>query len=296
MKSHQFLVGAMLFLSLGCTTQSNHSLTKITADYQKYGLSKTVKSVKVLSYSVIEKFGDYEKGELLDNENYILYFDESGNLSESSSFSKTGKLTFKTVYKYRDGISIGSINYSSNGEISTEIQTEYDGDILLSRTIIDPDAHELKKYGIDNPTNQKFDFSNDGKRITGFVRTDDGVKKEQYIYKWNGNTVDITSHDLNGTPTGHHRTEEYDDLNRQIKLIYENGITCEVKYNDKGLPVYLKNAHITKGTVIFDPYNKTEKISHLTYKYDKKGNWIERVEYDGEIKKPISISEQTIKY
>ena len=108
-----------------------------------------------------------------------------------------------------------------------EIQTEYDGDILLSRTIIDPNAHELKKYGIDHPINQKFDFSNDGKRITGFVRTDDGVKKEQYIYKWNGNTVEITSHDLNGTSTGHHRIEEYDDLNRQIKLIYENG-NCSV--------------------------------------------------------------------
>ena len=296
MKSHQFLVGAMLFLSLGCTTQSNHSLTKITADYQKYGLCKTVKSVKVLSYSVIEKFGDYEKGELLDTDNYILNFNESGNLSESSSFSKTGKLTFKTEYKYRDGLSIGSIHYSSNGEISTEIQTEYDGDILLSKTIIDPGAHELKKYGIDHPINQKFDFSNDGKRITGFVRTDDGVKKEQFIYKWNGNTVEITSHDLNGTSTGHHRIEEYDDLNRQIKLIYENGITCEVKYNDKGLPVYLKNAHITTGTVIFDPYNKTEKISHLKYKYDKKGNWIERIEYEGEMKKPISISEQTIQY
>lgn len=188
--------------------------------------------------------------------------------------------------------------YSSSNELGTEKTYEYDGSFMVSRIDYNPDAKDLSKYGISRPVYMKFEYTNDNEHVTGFTRYDDNVKTAVYKYTWTDNVVNIIAYDASGTTkTGHHRIEEYDFYDRIIKMEYrDTGITCEVKYNDKGLPIYLKNAHLSNATVVFDPYNKAEKTLYYSYTYDKKGNWVERIEYEGPIKKPTAIAIQTIEY
>ena len=52
-------------------------------------------------------------------------------------------------------------------------------------------------------------------------------------------------------------------------------------------------AYVREGRITFF---RREIFSMYSYTYDKKGNWIERIEYEGVIKKPTAISTQTIEY
>ena len=69
----------------------------------------------------------------------------------------------------------------------------------------------------------------------------------------------------------------------------------EVNWNEKVLPSYLKNAELYNNSFIsYD--NGNESILYIEYEYDKKGNWIKQIIYEGEVKEPVTISERTIVY
>ena len=69
-----------------------------------------------------------------------------------------------------------------------------------------------------------------------------------------------------------------------------------VEWNDKKLPIFLKNAHLSNNTIISLYSTGEENTYYVEYEYDKKGNWIKQVVYEGEIKTPLTISERVIQY
>ena len=295
----RYLWGTILIVLTLCGC-SNNDANNESSSFVKYGISNGVKSVKVLSYKAVEDFENIDKGDILNQGNYTMKFDNSGNCIEIANYSAKGELSSKTLYEYASDTQmlIKEKYYSSSNELGTEKTYEYDGSFLSSRIDYDPDAKDLIKYVISSHIYMKFEYTNDTKHITGFTRYDDEKKSAVFKYVWTDNVAQIVAYDASGTTkTGHYRIEEYDSYDRIIKMVYgDTGTTCEVEYNEKGLPIYLKNAHMSNTTVVFDPYNKTEKTLYYTYTYDKKGNWIERIEYEGVIKKPTAISTQTIEY
>lgn len=279
------------FVIIGCTTNTSQGSKEcektdtVTNDCAKFGLSQNVQSVKVLTYKAKENFDKFEKGELEEKGHYCAVFDKNGCLSEISSFYSTGKQISKTRYEYKDDKRYKEMFYYEGKLSSTKIY-EYDGKHMRSKSDVDNDQ--------DNET-MKFEYIYNGEDMTEFVRYENDVKKAIFKCKVIDNQTEIIEYDLNGKPAGHHRIEEYDECGRLTKMTYE-GITCEAKYNEKGLPIYLKNFDIRNdGTVNMSLYLKNE-IHTYEYEYDEKGNWIKRVKYEGEKIRPISISEQMIVY
>ena len=296
-KSHIKLF-TMLCVIIGCTTNTNGSSNghretiskentenkdSATNDCAKLGMSQNVQSIKVSIYEAKENFDKIEKGELKEEGHYYIVFDENGCLSESSSFYSSGKHISKKRYEYKDN-KLYKETFYFRGKLSNTTTYEYDGKHLRSKLEVDND---------DNKT-MRFEHINNGEHITEFVRYENDVKKAVFKCKVIGNQTEIIAYNLNGQPSGHHRIEEYDERGRQTKLIWE-GNPCEVKYNEQGLPIYLKNAYVSGGFVYFSPFKKDD-IRTFEYEYDEKGNWIKRIEYEGEKISPISISEQIITY
>ena len=284
---------------IGCTTNTNSSskeceeiiqkensekIDTATNDCAKLGMSRNVQSIKVFIYEAKENFDKFEKGELKEKGHYYIVFDKNGCLSESSSFYSTGEHFSKKRYEYKDNKLYKEMFYF-DGKLSSTTTYEYDGKHLRSKLEVDND---------DDNNTMRFEHINNGEYITEFVRYENDVKKAIFKCKVIGNQTEITAYNINGKPSGHHRIEEHDECGRQTKLIWE-GNPCEAKYNEKGLPIYLKNAYISNGIVYFSPFRKDD-IRTFEYEYDEKGNWIKRVEYEGEKIRPISISEQTIVY
>ena len=296
--SSKLFITLIFSVVVGCTTntKNNSSKDKETIskennekkndamnDCAKFGMSQNVQSIKVFIYEAIEKFDKIEKGKLKEDGHYYFVFDENGNLSESSSFYSSGKQMSKKRYEYKDN-RLYKETFYFDGKLCTTTTYEYDG------------KHLRSKLEVDNKKNKtmRFEYINNGEYITEFARYENDEKKQIFKCQTIGNQTAITAYDLDGNPTGHHRIEEYDEYGRETKLIWEDN-PCEAKYNEKGLPIYLKNAYTSEGIVYFSPF-KTNDIRTFEYEYDEKGNWTKRIEFEGERIKPISISEQTIVY
>lgn len=278
---------------LGCAPKTDNKskesenieeIKKATNDCVKYGMKQNIHSIKVFVYEAKEKFDKIEKGELEKKGHYYIVFDENGFLSEASSFYSSGEQISKTRYEYKDN-KLHKETFYFGGKLSNTTSYEYDG------------KHLRYKLEVDNDNNNKtmrFEHINNGEYVTEYIRYENNVKKAIFKCEVIGNQTEICAYDLNGKPTGHHRIEEYDEFGRMTKMIWE-GTLCEAKYNEQGLPIYLKNAYVSNGIVYFNPF-RNDEIRSFEYEYDEKGNWIKRIEYEGEKIKPISISEQIIAY
>lgn len=285
--------GFVLFGLLGCTSKTDNKsidsekikeIQKATNDCAKYGMKQNIHSIKVFIYEAKEKFDKIEKGDLEIDGHYYIVFDENGFLSELSSFYSSGEQISKTRYEYKDN-KLHKETFYFDSKLSKTTYYEYDGKHLSSKSEVD--------HSNDNQT-MKFENINNGEYVTEFIRYENNVKKAIFKCKAIDNQTEIRSYNINGEPTGHHRIEEYDEFGRMTKMIYE-GTLCEAKYNEHGLPIYLKNAYLSNGIVYFNPF-KNNEIRSFEYEYDENENWIKRIEYEGEKIKPISISEQIITY
>lgn len=76
----------------------------------------------------------------------------------------------------------------------------------------------------------------------------------------------------------------------------EHGYKGEIRYNEKNLPVYVKGGdfYYNTGVVLVSMYENN--VYYIEYEYDEKGNWIKQIVYEGEMKKPYTISDRTIVY
>ena len=69
---------------------------------------------------------------------------------------------------------------------------------------------------------------------------------------------------------------EYDGKNNYLLRAKNNDDSENIKLLDKNLNVL--------------------EQENIKYEYDKKGNWIKQIIYEGEVKEPVTISERTIVY
>ena len=95
-------------------------------DLTEKNLKGKVKSIKETTYEAVEKFGQIEKGDVLNN--YFNIYNEKGNKIEDNSYDSDGRLLgYKTTYKYDEkGNNIEKNNYDSNGRLDSKYTYEYD--------------------------------------------------------------------------------------------------------------------------------------------------------------------------
>ena len=95
----RYLWGTILIVLTLCGC-SNNDANNESSSFVKYGISNGVKSVKVLSYKAVEDFENIDKGDILNQGNYTMKFDNSGNCIEIANYSAKGELSSKTLYEY----------------------------------------------------------------------------------------------------------------------------------------------------------------------------------------------------
>lgn len=259
-------------------------------DYELYGLNDIVKSVKVLTYKADNKFGDVVKGDLKFIGNYVVEFNDVGNIQTISDFDNEGDLLWVSKYKYNDRnhmIEHSSYNSEFKLDYSNTFDYVYDGDKIVSV------AQNSLYDGIN--TSYIYESVYDGNTIVEentFINGD-FVSKTKYL-KYDDSVKEWILYDKDGVEES--RGYEYYNESGRVISSRNGEHSLEVKWNDKNLPIYIRNAQLYNNTLINSLVDGEECLYYVEYEYDAMGNWIRQVVYEGELKIPVSISEREITY
>ena len=298
------LITLTAFLLIGCNDN------KRTYHYEEYGLNHPVKSVKVTSYEAESKFGEIIKGDLTRDGHYVATFNSVGNLESVSTFDDNGDLN--NVKKY---------TYDNNNNVIAIHEFDKDGDLLeVEKNKYDEDNNVVELSIFANNGDLKFIYISEyskGKQVSYTTSSDWFEEDDTHTtYKWDGkhiieedsfrngelyskrkfthtskNCLDWIVYDANGAEVSRgHRV-----LDNRGRIVEQND--SKVEFNDKNLPVYLKNVFtLNNPDLIWYFHDNDERELYIRYEYDKKGNWVKRVIYEGGIMRPSVISERTIIY
>ena len=276
-------VVGVLFAGLLCGCNKNRK----PFDYELYGLNTPVKSVKVTTYKAVCKFGDITKSDIAGWENYLALFNESGNLESISFFDDQGDCYSVEKRRYNnDNVLIETSLFDDEGNLKSQISDEYNGSRMITSTwrILYLDTAEIivsrYKYEhgrlveINNMSNgellNKTIYSRyDKECIEGVIYNKDGQEDVKFI--------------------------EYFNDNGQIIKRNAGEYCLEVEWNELNLPIKLKGATLHNNTIVAY-YTDKENVFDVEYEYDERGNWIRQIVYEGEMKRPKSISEREIIY
>lgn len=283
MKSANFCVFVINFMILlsSCTN-------KQTYDYEYYGLNCPVKSVKVTTYEAESKFGEIVKGDLEWNGHYLAIFNDVGNLESISNYDDDGDLTRVEKYKYNEDNKVTVVAYYNNdGDLDSQLMCTYNNDHIESCT--------FKSYWNDKETITEHKYKWNGEQHIETMVFENGELSTVSKYtKDSKNCVKWITYDKDGKEIS--RGDETYNEYGQLVSRNEGELHITIKWNDKKLPILLKNAFLRNNTNISWYTTEEENIYHVEYEYDKKGNWIKQVVYEGEIKTPLTISERVIQY
>ena len=281
MKIHLF---SILVIALSLTSCNNNS--DKTFEYELYGLNSPVKSINVTTYEAEFKFGEITKGDLEYDGHYLAEFNDVGNITKVTTFDDDGELDNISKYKYNEnGNLIENAMYYKNGDLLFQINYEYDDKYIIKTKSIQSSYTKEQTKRITN-------IIRDGKRIIeeNIIENDSIISKIKYQRYDDKGCEWIMYNELGDEISKGLR--EWNKKQQIIKMCI-NEECIEIVYNDKNLPIYLKNAKPYMNTFFSYPSNN---IDNIEYEYDKKGNWIKQLVYEGENEIPYTISERVIIY
>ena len=168
-------------------------------DLTEENLKGKVKSIKETTYKAVDKFGQIEKGDVLNN--YFNIYNEKGNKIEDNFYDSDGNLSSKDTYEYDEkGNNIEKNNYDSDGSLNSKTTYKYDkkgnkiednsydsDGSLNSKTTYKYDEKgnniEKNNYDSDGSLNSKTTYKYDEKGNMIEYNTD-GRFGEKYTYKY----------------------------------------------------------------------------------------------------------------
>ena len=278
----------LLALTIGILLASCGEEDKKETTYDIWGLNCPVKSIKVTTYEAKSKFGELTKNGIAEENNYFVAFNTAGKAESVSTFGKEGDLVAMEKYKYDSDGNLTEISlYDHDGELQSQQLYEYEGT---------HGVRYINKYLWDDDVDTYEHTSEwDGEKIVSLTTTHNGELQSVTKYtKWDKSGNEWVEYDKNGDETG--RGSTILDEAGFIKQI-KNGEYCgEVEYNEKNLPVCVKNARLLLNTRLSFSSEHQDEVYYAKYKYDQRGNWIKQTIYEGEMKKPVTISEREINY
>jgi hypothetical protein len=283
----QYMKTAKILLMTLCSLVVLSCAKDKTYSYQDFGLNCPVKSIKVTTYAAGLKSGEVVKGNRKRYGNYLAEFNSVGNIiTLTEYYDNDCDINSVVKYKYNnDDNIIEDALYDKDGELCKSHSFEYNGFLLSKIT-------------------STFKYTTEEVYVNEFFRDGETIIKETLHH--NGELISVTKYNKNDK-TGAEWVC-YDGDGKEVEkgsCIRNDGKLTrfnlndkdyyEVTWNEKGLPIYLKNAELHNSSFIH--YNfLDDSIFHIEYEYDKKGNWIKQTLFKGELKKPVTISERVIVY
>lgn len=253
MKKKTYLIIAIVCIAFLSCSKYENSIN----DLEKLNLKGKIERVTYISYSVIEKFGELNRGEKKPY-SYFQHYNEEGFLVEESGFSsrrleynkknqlvKMYNSTDTTKYKYDDkGLKVEENLYSNQLLLKTKYFYDDNGNEVENKQYSgsgELSYHNKKLYNEKNCIEEKtFGSFNDLMNIVKYKYDNKGNQIEKIIY-----------FNINGEEKIKKDTDKYDDKNNKIEYSHYSNLYGEDYYSGK--TVYKK--------------------------YDSKGNWIESIEY-----------------
>ncbi len=254
--------------------------------YQEYGLNSPVKSIKVTTYEADSKFGEVVKGDLKWDGHYLAEFNNIGNIISLTEYDGDGDIDGVIKYKYNNDDNVIDVSeYDEDGELDYNKLLEYNGSLLSKVT-------SIYKYSKADDV-YVTDIFYDGETIVKETIYYNGELMSVVKYsKYDEAGAEWISYDKDGKEKNR-GSSIFNEDNREFRYNISDKEYYEVTSNEKGLPVYLKNAELYNNT--FVSYCKGA-VFYIEYEYDKKGNWIKQTVLEGELKNPVAISERVIVY
>jgi hypothetical protein len=271
-----------------CYCQETKPNTKKSA-WELRGLKGKGKSLKVIGYSAIIDSGQLHKGEIIEDtwgfNNTLVKYDEKGNWTEYSSYKPDGTNIRLEVMKYdREGNFLGMDVYNyGNIEHRRVFTTDNNGNII---TMLHFDANDSLFANFFYRYNEN-DYEIEAYRYTS---TDSLIYKTVSNYDKNGKLIESLNYGADEHLTSK-TLYQYDNLGNRIESATynsdENLLERTInQYNEQGLVIEVN--------IFNSKDNSNTKTIYKYEKYDKNGNWIERIEYKDDV--VVKISERQIEY
>ncbi len=185
------------------------------------------------------------------------------------------------------------------GELTKGDKSEYNWNNKLTKYDNNGNEIEWNRYNSDGSLDCKYTYKydNNGNKIEENCYNSDGSLCWKYTYKYdnNGNTIEKNSYKSDGSLYRKY-TYKYDNNGNKIE---ENGYKSDGSLDYKYTYKYDNNGNTIEG----NRYNSDGSLDYkytYKYKYDKYGNWIQKIYFEQKGEKSISlpqtITEQTIEY
>jgi hypothetical protein len=269
----------VIFCLLSCSGDKKNSLTD-------KNLKGDVRILSEFGYRAVFKFGEIQKGSLAYR--LLSDFDENGNIvSENWLDSDT-----RNIYKYD---SIGKLieqdkhNELKTPSLSSKKKFTYDqNNNLIEKNTYLPDGFLFEKiiYDYDEKGNniesKCYNYDFEGKELLQFMF--------KHSYDKKGNEIDRDHYDNLGNKE-YTETYKYDEKGLMIEEFTDF-------LKDKIHPKKIRYAYDNKGNILSIKHYSSEEVivyekTHK-YKFDKIGNWIEKIHFING--KPDFIEQREISY
>ncbi|ATA94069.1 sugar-binding protein [Capnocytophaga canimorsus] len=285
MKNIVSIVGAILCLLFSESVFGQVIPPRVPKSHLKeLALKANVKSFKVTTYKAIDSFGIVKRGSKADfwKGDIVSFFDREGYKTEMNYYDKDANLNQKILYKYNDKRKRTTRDvYASNGK-------------LINRNIYfyDENGYKVayKGYNSKGEIMESFVYKNDdkgreleevcAKTIAPFCG------KYTYVYDQSGKVVELCRYKSSDKKAEDCEKYVYDKLGNLLETSFykDNNLVYRIvhRYNKSGDEVNQR---------LFDERGNLTKEKKFTYKYDAKGNWIERTEFVDEFVKFVFVRE-----
>jgi hypothetical protein len=227
-----------------------------TRDWEAIGVKGKVQTITESLYYTDSKG---KKGAL--GQRNVFKYEPYGSKTEFQYIDNAGKLVSITRFKYDDNYNMVSEElYMANGVLDTRyaIKTDEEGRKKEQQTF-KMDGNSILNYLY------KYNYDNEGRMTEWYCLYPNGnlLWKYEYQYDARGNKTEWQVKGGNNQPTQIHRYK-HDDNNNMVE---EN---------------------------IFNPDGRLVSRFTYTYRFDKAGNWIEKIKYENN--QPVEIREREIVY
>ncbi|GEM_PF-3919365 len=226
-------------------------------EYEK--LKGQVKTVEESTYSIIESNGKVEKSRLTSK--IVMAYDKDGNEAGRKIYDTNGDLKEVIACLYNEQNKLKEeTGINAQGEMTTRTTYKYNDKGMMVEenlwTLIYANPIATTTYSYDDEGRMK-------ESIAWYSYKKDKVMW-RYVYEYNAQGQKVMQKTFK------------EDGSLERKYVYE--------YNDKG---YQSKEEVTGDVILGSTYI-------FKYQYDKKGNWIKRIEiFEGE---PSGITERIINY